>query len=80
MLEGGTVTFGTQTFPADGNAGLVVCDAERARRFSSDETITVQILGIGDARVGQGADAHGHRPRGPRRPGARRGLARSSAR
>jgi acetyl-CoA acetyltransferase len=53
VLEGGTVTYGTQTFPADGNAGLVVCDAERAKRFSRDEKTTVRILGIGDARVGK---------------------------
>jgi acetyl-CoA acetyltransferase family protein len=53
VLDGGTVTYGTQTFPADGNAGLVVCDAERARRFSSDEKITVRILGFGEARVGK---------------------------
>jgi acetyl-CoA acetyltransferase len=53
VLDGGTVTYGTQTFPADGNAGLVVCDAERARRFSSDEKLTVRILGFGEARVGK---------------------------
>jgi len=51
VLEGGTVTYGTQTYPADGNAGVVVCDAERARRLSSDEKVTVRVLGFGEARV-----------------------------
>ncbi|MFH1132275.1 MAG: thiolase family protein, partial [Pseudomonadota bacterium] len=31
VLEGGTITFGTQTFPADGNAGMVICTKEKAR-------------------------------------------------
>jgi acetyl-CoA acetyltransferase len=51
VLEGGTVTYGTQTFPADGNAGLVVCDAGRAARLSRDDKVPVQVLGLGEARV-----------------------------
>ncbi|MDP6369457.1 MAG: thiolase family protein, partial [Planctomycetota bacterium] len=54
VLEGGTITFGTQTHPADGNAGMVICDRERARELSTDTSITVQILGYGEARVEQG--------------------------
>lgn len=50
-LEGGTVTFGTQTYPADGNAGLMVCSREKARDLARDKTVTVQILGFGGARV-----------------------------
>ncbi len=49
----GTVTFGTQTHPADGNAGLVVCSRERAAALSADSAIEVQVLGVGSARVGK---------------------------
>jgi acetyl-CoA acetyltransferase family protein len=50
-MEGGTVTFGTQTYPADGNAGLVVCTEERAKSLSKDPNVTIRIAGFGDARV-----------------------------
>ncbi len=51
VLPEGTVTFGTQTYPADGGAGMIVCDAERARTLSRDPARTIQILGFGEARV-----------------------------
>jgi acetyl-CoA acetyltransferase len=50
-IEGGTVSFGTQTHPADGNAGIVVCDRERADQLSADKKLTIQLLGFGEARV-----------------------------
>lgn len=46
----GTVTFGGQTHPADGNSGLVVASPEIARRLSRDRTIAVRLLGFGQAR------------------------------
>ena len=51
VMDGGTVSFGSQTFPADGNAGLVVCSEKRAAELSRDKNITVQVLGYGEARV-----------------------------
>jgi acetyl-CoA acetyltransferase family protein len=54
VLEGGTVTFGAQTHPADGNAGLVVCTEEEAAKLSKDPAIKIQILSFGEARVGKG--------------------------
>jgi acetyl-CoA acetyltransferase family protein len=51
VLEGGTVTFGTQTFPADGNAGLVVCTRDRAEQISTDRKVVIQLLTFGEARV-----------------------------
>ena len=54
VLEAGTVTFGSQTHPADGNAGLVVTTEERARSLALDPAVTVQVLGFGEARVGKG--------------------------
>ena len=49
--EGGSVTFGGQTHPADGNAGIVVASRERARELSRNPGIEVRILGFGMARV-----------------------------
>ncbi len=54
VLEGGTVTFGAQTHPADGNAGMVVCSRERAAELSRDPAVKIRILGYGEARVGKG--------------------------
>lgn len=50
-MEGGSVSFGTQTFPADGNAGMIVATKERAAQLSADPNVTIQVLGFGDARV-----------------------------
>jgi acetyl-CoA acetyltransferase len=50
VLPGGTVTFGGQTHPADGSAGMVVTTRERARDLSA-EAIEVRLVGFGEARV-----------------------------
>jgi acetyl-CoA acetyltransferase len=54
VLENGTVTFGTQTHPADGNAGLVVCGKDRAALLARDPAVTVRIRSFGGARVEKG--------------------------
>ncbi len=55
VLEGGTVTPGTQTHPADGHAGLLVTAGRaRARTLSRDAGVAVQLLSYGQARVRQG--------------------------
>jgi acetyl-CoA acetyltransferase len=54
VLEGGTVTFGTQTHPADGNAGMIVTTEERAQSLSRDSSITIQLLGFGSSRAKKG--------------------------
>ncbi|MEZ5988770.1 MAG: thiolase family protein [Planctomycetota bacterium] len=54
VVDGGTVTFGGQTHPADGNAGIVVCTEERARELSRDPAVRIQVLGFGSARVDKG--------------------------
>ncbi len=51
VKENGTVTFGGQTHPADGCAGMVITSKERATELSSDAAITVEILSFGQARV-----------------------------
>ena len=51
VKPGGTVTYGAQTHPADGNAGIVVATPERAAELSSRPEIAVRLLGFGQARV-----------------------------
>lgn len=50
----GTVTFGSQTHPADGNAGAIVTTRERARALSAHPEIEIELLGFGTARVEKG--------------------------
>lgn len=54
VIEGGTVTFGGQTHPADGSAGLLVCAQDQARRLSRRPEISIEILATGLARVDKG--------------------------
>lgn len=65
----GTVTFGAQTFPADGNAGTIVTSRELAREMAADKAIEVELLGFGQARVEKG-----HMPMAPA-PAAQAALA-----
>ena len=51
VLPGGTVTFGGQTHPADGNAAIVLTTRERARELSKDPKIAVKLHGFGQSRV-----------------------------
>jgi acetyl-CoA acetyltransferase family protein len=51
VLDGGTVTYGGQTHPADANAGLIVATPERARELSRDPKIRIQLRGFGTARA-----------------------------
>lgn len=51
VLPDGTVTFGGQTHPADGNAGIIVALPERARELSSNPKIRITLHGFGSARV-----------------------------
>ncbi len=51
VMTGGTVTFAAQTYPADGNAGMVVTTPEKARELSRDAAIRIRLLGFGLARA-----------------------------
>lgn len=50
----GTVTFGTQTYPADGNAGIIITTKEKAKELSRDPNIEIQVLSYAEARVKRG--------------------------
>ncbi|HRP98672.1 MAG TPA: thiolase family protein, partial [Rhodocyclaceae bacterium] len=51
VVDGGSVTYGCQTHPADGNAAIIVTDTARARELSTEPSIAVRLLGFGQARV-----------------------------
>ena len=51
ILDGGTVTFGGQTHPAEGNAALIVTSQKRARELSKNPKISVRLLGFGQSRA-----------------------------
>jgi acetyl-CoA C-acetyltransferase len=69
VMPGGSVTFGGQTHPADGNAAIIVATPERARELSRNAKIKVRLLGFGSARV-----ALAHMPEAAV-PSAKRALA-----
>lgn len=54
VKEGGTVSFGSQTHPADGNCGMILTSKDRARALSRDTSVTVQIVSFGQARAKKG--------------------------
>jgi len=54
VLPEGTVTFGGQTFPADGNAGMVVTTEEKAKELSRDPKIEIKILAFAEGRTEKG--------------------------
>ena len=51
VVPGGCISFGAQTHPADGNAGLIVTTKEKARELSQDKSVTIQVLSYGYARA-----------------------------
>ncbi len=51
VAEGGTVTYGAQTHPADGNAAIVLTTREKARELSTNPKIAVRLQGFGMARA-----------------------------
>ncbi len=67
VKEDGTVTFGSQTHPADGSAAAVVTTKDRAKALGKDGLVA-RILGYGQART-----ETGHMPQAPV-PAAKRAL------
>ena len=69
VLEDGSVTFGGQTHPADGNACLIVTTSDKVAAFSQDTNIRVKLLGFGHTRA-----ENGYMPEAPV-PAAKKALA-----
>lgn len=51
VKPGGTVTFGGQTYPADGNCALILATPEKAKTLSKNPNLAVRIRGFGQARA-----------------------------
>ena len=51
VKPGGSVTYGGQTHPADGNCAMVVTGPDQARELSAEPKIRIRLLGFGLARV-----------------------------
>lgn len=71
VLDGGSVTFGGQTHPADGAAGAIVTTEARARALSADPAVRIELLSFGQAR-----EEPGYMPAAPV-PAAHQALARA---
>jgi acetyl-CoA acetyltransferase len=65
------LTFGAQTHPADGNAGMIVTSQDKARELSADQNVTIQVLSYGCTRADKG-----HMPEAPN-PAAKIALAKA---
>lgn len=68
VMKDGSVTFGGQTHPADGNACIIVGTEDAAADMSTDKSIKINILGFGQARA-----ENGYMPEAPV-PAARKAL------
>lgn len=51
QFPGGTLSYGAQTFPADGNCGIIVTTRDKAKELSADPKTEIQIVSYGFARV-----------------------------
>ncbi|MBR8655447.1 thiolase family protein [Achromobacter sp. Marseille-Q0513] len=54
VLPDGSITYGGQTHPADGNAGMLMTTAARARALSRRPEIGVEVLAFGQSRTETG--------------------------
>ena len=54
VQEGGTVTYGSQTHPADGSCGMVLTGRDQARRLSRDPAVEVQLMSYAQSRARPG--------------------------
>ena len=51
VVPGGCLSFGAQTFPADGNCGIIVTTREKAKELSAEPKVEIRIVSCGFARV-----------------------------
>jgi len=54
VMPDGTVSFGTQTFPADGNCGIIITTQENAQKLRTKDNIEIQIVSYGEGRTKKG--------------------------
>jgi len=51
VIAGGCISFGAQTHPADGNAGLIITTKDKAKELSPNKAVTIQLISYGYARA-----------------------------
>jgi acetyl-CoA acetyltransferase family protein len=51
QFPNGTLSYGAQTFPADGNCGIIVTTQDKAKELSADPKTEIRIISYGFARV-----------------------------
>ena len=54
VMPEGTVSFGTQTHPADGNCGIIVTTQDKAKQLSKNKKVEIQVLSYGEGRAKKG--------------------------
>ena len=54
VLPNGTVSYGSQTHPADGNCGIIITTQDKATKFSKNKNITIKVLSYGEGRAKKG--------------------------
>ncbi len=54
VIPGGILSFGSQTFPADGNCGVIVTTEDKAKELSADPSVKIQIISYGYSRTKPG--------------------------
>jgi acetyl-CoA acetyltransferase len=54
VMPDGTVTFGSQTHPADGNCGMLLTTRDKAKAMSRDADVQVQLVSYGQGRAKKG--------------------------
>lgn len=54
ITPGGVLSFGTQTHPADGHAGIILATKGKAKELSADDKISIQVISYGYSREKKG--------------------------
>lgn len=54
VLPEGTVTYGTQTHPADGNCGIIISTKEKAEKLRKRDDVEIRIVSYGDYKTKKG--------------------------
>jgi acetyl-CoA acetyltransferase len=51
LIPGGVHTYGSQTYPADGNCGIILTTQEKSKDLSDDPSILIQVISYGYSRA-----------------------------
>jgi acetyl-CoA acetyltransferase len=54
VLPEGTITYGTQTHPADANCGIIVTTKEKAEKLRKREDVEIRIVSYGEYKTKKG--------------------------